>query len=816
MLTVYNCIVNEHDLRLVALAALICGISSFSAANLLHHVARSTDRNRLAWLMIAAASTGFGIWATHFIAMLAFTPGIPNAYNPELSVLSLAAAVVLTAVGMWVATLRNQLDHYLVGGTILGGGIATMHYIGMAAFEVQGRIEWNLLLVAISLLAGATLAALALVVVLRRPSLSATLGGAVLLTLAICTLHFIAMAAVSIVPDSSIEISQYTIAPTSQAFAAAAASLVILVLSGTALWIDLRFRRQKLEVDRMHGLANAAVEGLIVCDGNRIISANDSMAKLTGMASATLNGMQLGDLFDERTAGDVSGFGEQPQEAELRGRDGTGIPVELIARSIDYCGKPHNVIAVRDIRERKKAEQEILRLAHFDPLTGLANRRSFSSRLEMEIASMDRARKGGHLALLLLDLDRFKEVNDLYGHGAGDAMLQKVAHCATGILRQGQMVARLGGDEFAIIAPNLTDPLAAGRIAETMLAAMREENRLSVGGGLVSASIGIALYPSDAEDQASLISHADTALYRAKTEGKDTYRYFEASMGAEARDKRVMEHELRQAVARKEFHLVYQPQKEISSGKMIGFEALIRWRHPTRGDVPPTIFIPVAEDSGAIAQIGEWVLTAACEEAARWENPLTVAVNVSAVQLHNPNFSHKVHETLLNSGLAPGRLELEITETALVKDMPRALATLRQVKALGVRVAMDDFGTGYSSLSNLRAFPFDKIKIDGSFIKSVDKNGQVAAIVRAVLGLGRGLGLPVLAEGVETLGELKFLDAEACEIGQGYYIGRPGLIEEFSELTGVDAPAVGHDAASLRNRSVLAFAPMPALGLNRA
>ncbi|PZV38184.1 sensor domain-containing diguanylate cyclase [Mesorhizobium kowhaii] len=812
MLTVYNCIVNEHDLRLVALAALICGISSFSAVNLLHHVGRSTNRNRLAWLMIAATSTGFGIWATHFIAMLAFTPGIPNAYNPELSALSLAAAVVLTAAGMWVATLRNGLDHHLVGGAILGGGIATMHYIGMAAFEVQGRIEWNLLLVAASLLAGVTLAALALVVVLRRPSLSATLGGAVLLTLAICTLHFIAMGAVSIVPDSSIEISQYTIQPTSQAFAVAAASLVILVLSGTALWIDLRFRRQKLEADRMHGLANAAVEGLIVCDGNRIISANDSMAKLTGMATATLNGMQLGDLFGS----DMSGFGEQPQEVELRGSDDTGIPVELIARSIDYCGKPHNVIAVRDIRERKKAEQEILRLAHFDPLTGLANRRSFSGRLEMEIAAMGRARKSGHLALLLLDLDRFKEVNDLYGHGAGDAMLQKVAHCVTGILRQGQMVARLGGDEFAIIAPNLTDPLEAGRIANAVLNAMREENRLSVGGGLVSASIGIALYPSDAENQASLITHADTALYRAKTEGKDTYRYFEASMGAEARDKRVMEHELRQAVARKEFYLVYQPQKEISSGKMVGFEALIRWRHPTRGDVPPTIFIPVAEDSGAIGQIGEWVLTAACEEAARWENPLTVAVNVSAVQLHNPNFSRKVHETLLNSGLAPGRLELEITETALVKDMPRALATLRQVKALGVRVAMDDFGTGYSSLSNLRAFPFDKIKIDGSFIKSVDKNGQVAAIVRAVLGLGRGLGLPVLAEGVETLGELKFLDAEACEIGQGYYIGRPGLIEEFSELTGVDAPTVTNDAAGQRNRSVLAFAPAPALSVNRA
>lgn len=333
----------------------------------------------------------------------------------------------------------------------------------------------------------------------------------------------------------------------------------------------------------------------------------------------------------------------------------------------------------------------------------------------------------------------------------------------------------------------------------------------------MSASIGIALYPLDADEQAALVSHADTALYRAKAEGKDTFRYFEASMGAEARDRRSLEQDLRQAVARGEFRLVYQPQKEISSGRMIGFEALLRWQHPDRGEVPPSVFIPVAEDSGSIAQIGEWVLSTACEEAATWKNPLTVAVNVSAVQLHNPDFSRKVHEVLLRTGLAAGRLELEITETALVKDMPRALATLRQIKALGVRVAMDDFGTGYSSLSNLRAFPFDKIKIDGSFIKSVDRNGQVATIVRAVLGLGRGLGLPVLAEGVETLDELRFLDAEDCDIGQGYFLGRPGPIEAFSELTGVPAAddGVKEDAATakvenVRGGSILMLQPAAA------
>ncbi|RWX69679.1 PAS domain S-box protein, partial [Mesorhizobium sp. M4B.F.Ca.ET.089.01.1.1] len=363
MLTVYNCIVHEHDLRLVALAALICGISSFSAVNLLRHVDRSTHRNRYAWLMIAATSTGFGIWATHFIAMIAFSPGIPNAYNTELSVLSLAAAVLLTAAGMWIATLRGGIDHYLVGGAVLGAGIGTMHYTGMAAFEVQGRIVWDHLLVGISLVAGIALAALSLFVVLRRPSTLGTIGAAVLLTLAICTLHFIAMGAVSIYPDSSIEISQYTIEPMSQAFAAAAASLVILVLSAAALWIDLRFRRHQAEAERMHGLANAAVEGLIVCDGTRIVSANDSIAALSGIASATLNTMVLGDLFGERAAAAMAEADGQARETELRSHDGTSIPVELIARTIDYCGKPHGVVAVRDIRERKKAEQEIIRLA---------------------------------------------------------------------------------------------------------------------------------------------------------------------------------------------------------------------------------------------------------------------------------------------------------------------------------------------------------------------------------------------------------------------------------------------------------------------
>jgi predicted signal transduction protein with EAL and GGDEF domain len=358
-----------------------------------------------------------------------------------------------------------------------------------------------------------------------------------------------------------------------------------------------------------------------------------------------------------------------------------------------------------------------------------------------------------------------------------------------------QMVARLGGDEFAIIAPGLSEPAVAGRIAENILEALQLETKDSTEGALVSSSIGIAICPSDATDRQSLLSHADTALYRAKMEGRGTYRFFEAAMGAQVLDRRHLEHDLRHAISRRELSVVYQPQKDIRADQVVGFEALLRWRHAQRGEISPAIFIPIAEDSGSILQIGEWVLRTACHEAASWTHPLSIAVNVSAVQLHNANFPRLLHEILLHTGLSPQRLELEITETALIRDLNRALSTLRQVKTLGVRIAMDDFGTGYSSLSNLRAFPFDKIKIDGSFIKTVNTNEQAATIVRAVLGLGRGLGLPVLAEGVETSGELKFLLDEACDEAQGYHLGRPAKIADFHSLVHGDAAAAQSSSA---------------------
>jgi diguanylate cyclase (GGDEF)-like protein/PAS domain S-box-containing protein len=786
---VYNCVVNDHDLRLVVLAALICALASLTAITLVHHVRKSFGYIRYVWLGVSAIATGFGIWATHFIAMLAFSSGVPSGYNVSLTAASLVVAILTTGAGFAVALSTAIPGTRLIGGFIVGGGIAVMHFTGMSAFEIAGRIVWNLEYVVASIALGELFGAIALSVGLRGNQIKSRIFGAVLLTLGICLLHFTAMAAVSIVADPSIDVPNSALAPSWLAVAVALASFTIIMLALAGLGLDVRDRRRtELEGDRLRGLANAAVEGLIVCHDDVIVTVNNSFATLAGADVAYIVGASLERFIpDEEIRARLFASPNIAIEAELRQNEGKSIPIELIHRPIDFSGRPHHAIAVRDLRSRKQAERHIHFLAHNDALTGLPNRSTFNKKLDQEIEKA--STNGTFVAVLCLDLDRFKEVNDLFGHAAGDTLLQSVAKCVTTVLKQDQMMARLGGDEFAVIAPGIASPSAAGRIAERILEALVEENANPAAPALMSTSIGVAIYPNDALDRQALLNHADTALYRAKLEGRGTYRFFEMSMGAQVRDRRLLEHDLRHAISRRELSLVYQPQKDIKSDTIVGFEALLRWKHPERGDIPPSLFVPVAEESGIILQIGDWVLRMACQEAAKWKGNLTVAVNVSPVQLHTANFAATVHEILLQTGLPPRRLELEITETALIRDFHRALTTLRQLKALGIRIAMDDFGTGYSSLSNLQAFPFDKIKIDGSFIKSVDENGQAAAIVRAVLGLGRGLNLPVLAEGVETIPELEFLARECCDEVQGFLLGRPGDIAQFRDITRADVDA---------------------------
>jgi diguanylate cyclase (GGDEF)-like protein/PAS domain S-box-containing protein len=645
MLTVYDCIVSEHDLRLVALAALVCALASLTAVNLLHHVRRSDRSSRIAWLGIAAVSTGFGIWATHFIAMLAFSPALPTAYNVILTVVSLIAAVVLTGIGLGTALLPGLAAASWIGGAIVGGGIAVMHYTGMAAFEVAGTLDWDWALVATSILLGAAIGAASLFLALRSSSPRPKLIGALLLTLAICSHHFTAMGAVAITPDPSMQLSPSSLRGEWLAIGVAFVSLGILLLAVVALSLDIRERRRaSLEMERMRDLTDAAVEGLVVCTGDTIVTVNQSFARLTGLEPEQIVGQSLSTWVPDGAKRDTlfASLG-QAMETELRHADGALIPVELIARQISYNGAPHNVVAFRDLRDRRNAEAQIRYLAHHDPLTGLGNRASFDHRLDREIRFHRRARR--QLALLCLDLDGFKDVNDIYGHATGDRVLQDIAKHFSSVLGEGQMLARLGGDEFAIIVPLVADPAEVGHLADRLLKSLKWE-RDGVPAGLVSVSVGIALYPSDGKDRTELLSSADAALYRAKTEGKGTYRFFEAAMGVQIRERRSIEHDLRSAIANGELSLAYQPQAQVDTGEVNGFEVLLRWTHPTRGNVPPSLFIPIAEESGLILKIGEWVMREACREAAAWMRPLTIAVNVSALQLTSDGFVEFVESAL--------------------------------------------------------------------------------------------------------------------------------------------------------------------------
>ncbi len=452
--------------------------------------------------------------------------------------------------------------------------------------------------------------------------------------------------------------------------------------------------------------------------------------------------------------------------------------------SCSYCPTADGrwVATYEDVTERRQAEAKIIHMARHNALTNLPNRVLLKDKMEQALS------RGDDLAVMFLDLDRFKSVNDSLGHSVGDALLCAVTERLQRVVRGGDTVARLGGDEFAIVQSD-AGPTEASELAARIIDTLVDPFDVHGHQVIIGTSIGIAMAPADGNEPDQLLRNADMALYRPKAEGRGTFHFFQADMDAQMQERRRLELDLRKALLADQFELYYQPL-DVASGEVSGFEALLRWNHPERSVVTPDAFIPVAEEIGLIVPLGDWVLKRACRDAATWPSHLTVAVNLSAVQFRNPALALSVVSALGQAGLAASRLELEITETVLLQDDRAVLDALHQFRDLGVRICMDDFGTGYSSLSYLRSFPFDKIKIDRSFIRELGKENDCIAIIRAVMGLGRSLGMITTAEGVETEQQLEILKAEGCMQVQGYLFSRPKPAGEIPALLRQLAPRV--------------------------
>ncbi|ASK87929.1 putative bifunctional diguanylate cyclase/phosphodiesterase [Sphingorhabdus sp. SMR4y] len=667
---VLTCLYHDHNLWIVALAAAMCLIGSLTSVKMFQRTFAESGAQRYQWCFLSAFTAGSAIWATHFIAMLGYRPGVPVTLDGTLTVLSALIAVVGTGVGLLVASSRNRFVSVVTGGGIIGLSIAAMHYVGMFAYRADGIVTWLPEYVIASLVLAAVLSSL-VVSRIRKTGLSENIWlPSGLFAAAIVSLHFTGMAAFTVVPLPGVQVGADSETFTALAAAIAMAALIII---------------------------------------------------------------------------------------------GAGLSTHLVER-----------------RTRSKSREQLHHIALHDALTEVPNRRAFSEALNVECDKLTNG--GGPFALLLVDLDRFKPVNDTLGHPIGDVVLQKVASRLNQAVRKGDLVARIGGDEFAIIAYDLASEDEARAVAERVVEILRRPFVIQGQVAEIGASVGIGLAPGHANDPETLVQYADIALYTAKrTEGRGC-RVFDPTMQQAIQRRRFLETDLRRACMREDFKIAYQPVIDSASGAYTGAEALLRWTCPERGDVPPSEFIPIAEELGLISRIGAGVLKQACLDAASWPEHIDLAVNISAVQLRDPRLHQTVMEALKDSGFPATRLELEITETALLGNDETVMHTLTQLHDSGIRISLDDFGTGYSSLSYLHRFPITRIKIDKSFVQQLPSDAGSASIVRAITQLGASLHMKTTAEGIETDEQMAFIAEHGCNDVQGFLFSRPVNASSIGEL----------------------------------
>jgi diguanylate cyclase (GGDEF)-like protein len=784
MFRVLSCLGGQHDLRLVLLAGIVCFVTCLVAVNLIHRARQTQHRARLAWIITAGAASGCGIWATHFIGMLAYEPGVPVAYDLPLTLLSFAVASALMSAGIALTITGGSVKGALLGGGVVGLAIALMHFIGMQALQVPGHVKWSPDLVAAAIVF-ATVFGMAAMETARRSGVAMMLLAAITLSAAIILLHFTAMGAVEIVPDPTRSVTPFSVSPSVLALYIAGATALVLAVGFAGSIID---RRIGEKTELLEAALQNMFQGLCMLNAKReVMVVNDRFLEMFGIGPDQVRPLMPALELIEAAERAVP-FGAETLLNMRRWwlrlmrekKSGKAVFQRSDGRiySVSHRHMPAMegwVDTFEDITERRNAEERIAHMARHDTLTGLPNRMHFRERFDKAVAAVDRT---GAFAVLCLDLDNFKIVNDTLGHQAGDSLLQIAAKRIQAALRKNDLAARIGGDEFAILQLTKEQPSAAIALANRLVEVMQEPIMIGEQEVLVGVSVGIAQAPADGADADTLLKNADLALYRSKADGRGTYCLFTPQMNVTMQARRVLELDLRSSLSTDAFELFYQPIIDIASNKVTSFEALLRWHHPQRGLLSPAEFIPLAEKTGLIVPIGEWVLREACSQAAKWPRDIHVAVNLSPAQLKSANFLRSVLGALSSSQLSPKRLELEITESVLLQDSAAATAILRQLRDLGVTISMDDFGTGYSSLSYLRKFPFDKIKIDRSFIRDLAKGGDSLAIVHAGTGLGNSLGISTIAEGVETAEQLDRLRAAGCTEAQGFLFGAAKPLNE--------------------------------------
>jgi diguanylate cyclase (GGDEF)-like protein/PAS domain S-box-containing protein len=775
MLKVLECVAIQHDRALVALAAGICVVGMLAFFLIHRRAVECNEKRRRIWLVVAAITGGLSVWATHFVAMLAYEGTIAIEFELYRTVLS----AVIATVGFW-ASLRIAEETTpraeFFAGIAATLTVAAMHFVGTEAIRAAATIRYELGMIPVAVVLSIGLMTFAFRMSIRRKGRRGLWAAVAASVLSICLLHFSAMSATTLVPDPSMP--QASLDGSGRIWMVWAVSVVVglIVLAGiTASFLD-RY------LTDLRGFANATLEGLAVVREGVIIEANARFAGMLGLRDREVIGKSPDELL-------VAADG-QPLLID-RSRAVEAVPayvmhevfLEVAVHTIEYRGRSCQVLALRDLTEKRIAEERVAHMARHDALTDLPNRTLFAERLDKAIQAAAKAQQS--IAVLALDLDRFKSVNDVFGHAEGDRVLVKVADILRRCVGVADTPARIGGDEFIILQTGLDQPAGSHLLAERILDTFRQEMNVALDPKAVGVSIGVAIYPSDGQNADDLRNAADMALYNAKFAGRGVAAYYSADMDAELRERRQIESELRHAVLRRQLSLVFQPLFDANDGTCTGYEALMRWKHPDLGQVSPSVFISVAEETGIIATLGEWALRESCKAASQWDHGLAVAVNVSAVQFRFSNLVDVVSSALEESGLEPHRLELEITETSLLKDRDTTLAILLRLKELGVHVVMDDFGTGYSSLSNLHSFPFDKIKIDRSFISSMEENESARAIVRAIIGLGKSLELPVVAEGIETFSQHRMVIEDGIEQLQGFLLGKPKSADEVEVVSGI-------------------------------